>query len=109
LIALICAATSMVSSAALAENVKLALEHHVFTPAEVTVVAGERFQIEVENRDATPAEFESYDMHLEKIIVGGGKITLRAPALKPGRYKFFDDFNPDLAKGTIIAVEKPAQ
>jgi heme/copper-type cytochrome/quinol oxidase subunit 2 len=84
----------------------LTLKDHRFNPAEVTVPAGERFRIEVTNQDDTPSEFESGDLRVEKIVVPGGKIGVMAGPLKPGNYKFFDDYHPDSATGTVIAVEK---
>jgi heme/copper-type cytochrome/quinol oxidase subunit 2 len=87
-----------------ADPVVLLLKDHRFVPAQVTVPAGERFRIEVENQDAAPAEFESNDLRVEKIVVPGGKITVMAGPLKPGTYKFFDDYHPDTASGTITAV-----
>ena len=89
-----------------ADVVTLTLKDHRFTPNEVSVSAGERFRIEVENRDTTPAEFESSDLRVEKIVVPGGKITVMAGPLKPGTYKFFDDYHPDTATGTITAKPK---
>src|SRR5581483_6494680 len=47
-----------------ADVVTLTLKDHRFTPNEVSVSAGERFRIEVENRDTTPAEFESSDLRV---------------------------------------------
>jgi hypothetical protein len=84
----------------------LTLKDHAFTPAALTVPANERFRIEVVNQDPTPAEFESSDMHVEKIVVGGGKISVLAGPLKPGSYKFFDDYHPDQAKGIITATPR---
>ena len=92
-----------------AEPITLTLKDHRFTPSEVSVAAGERFRIEVTNQDSTPAEFESSDLRVEKIVVPGGKITVMAGPLKPGTYKFFDDYHPDTATGTITAVERKAQ
>ena len=89
-----------------AEATALTLKDHRFVPNEVSVPAGERFRIEVENQDATPAEFESADLRVEKIIVPGGKITVMAGPLKPGTYRFFDDYHPDTATGTMTAVAK---
>lgn len=89
-----------------AEVVTLSIKDHRFTPNELTVPAGERFRLEVENRDSTPAEFESSDLRIEKIIVPGGKITVMAGPLKPGIYIFFDEYHPDTAKGTITAVAR---
>jgi len=90
------------------EGYKLTIKDHSFAPSDLTVPAGQRFVIEVENLDPTPAEFESADLRVEKIVVGGGKIVVRAGPLKPGTYKFFDDYHPDAAKGTITAVAPKA-
>lgn len=102
--ALLCA--GLPHHALAADTFALVIKDHKFTPSEVTVPAGERFRIEVENRDSTPAEFESSDLRVEKIIVPGGKITVMAGPLKPGAYKFFDDYHPDTANGTITATER---
>ena len=92
-----------------AEPIKLSIKDHRFTPTEVTVPTGERLRIEVQNQDTTPAEFESSDLRVEKIIVPGGKITVIAGPLKPGTYKFFDDYHPDTGTGTITAVEQKTE
>jgi hypothetical protein len=87
-----------------ADPVSLTLKDHRFVPAEVTAPANERFRIDVVNQDSTPAEFESSDLRAEKIVVPGGKISVMAGPLKPGKYRFFDDYNPDQAKGTLTAT-----
>ncbi len=92
-----------------AEPVTLTLKDNQFTPREARVPAGERFRIEVQNLDATPAEFESAELRVEKIIVPGGKISVMAGPLKPGTYKFFDDYHPQSATGTLTAVESVAE
>lgn len=86
------------------ETYRLTLKDHRFTPNELTVPADARFNLEVENLDTTPAEFESSDLRVEKFVVGGGKIVVRMRALKPGSYKFFDEYNPDTATGTLIVT-----
>jgi hypothetical protein len=70
----------------------------------VAAPAGERFQIEVSNEDATPSEFESSELRIEKIVAAGRKISVVAGPLKPGTYKFFDDYHPDTAVGTLTAI-----
>lgn len=101
----LCALAGLSTLAAAAEPITLVIKNQHFAPTEVTVPAGQRFRIEVQNQDAAPAEFESSDLHLEKIVVPGGRISVMAGPLKPGSYKFFDDYHPD-ATGTITAVEK---
>jgi hypothetical protein len=100
---------ALLPTAMAAEVVTLSIKDHRFVPSEVSVPAGERFRIEVENQDSTPAEFESADLRVEKIVVPGGKIAVMAGPLKPGIYKFFDDYHPDTAKGTMTAVARKAQ
>ena len=85
--------------------VRLTIKDHRFSPAEVSVPAGQRFRIEVSNQDATPAEFESADLKVEKVVAAGATISVVAGPLKPGAYKFFDDFHPDTAAGTLTAVQ----
>jgi heme/copper-type cytochrome/quinol oxidase subunit 2 len=94
------------TDASAAEMVTLTIKNHQFTPTELIVPAGERFRIEVENQDPTPAEFESTDLRVEKIVVPGGRIIVMAGPLKPGTYKFFDDYHPDTAYGTITAGQR---
>ena len=88
--------------------VALTLKDHGFTPATVRVPANERLLFEITNQDATPSEFESSDLRVEKIVVPGGRILVRAGPLKPGTYAFFDDYHPDIAKGTVIATQQQA-
>jgi plastocyanin domain-containing protein len=80
----------------------VAIESHVFLPAEIRVPAGQKFRLSVENRDPTPEEFESYDLHREKIVPGNGRITVYLGPLKPGRYEFFGEFNPATARGFLV-------
>jgi hypothetical protein len=89
-----------------ADPVQLLLVDHRFQPDHVTVPADERFRIELTNQDNTTDEFESYDMKFEKIVVSGGHIAVFAGPLHPGTYKFFDDYHPDTATGTITAEAK---
>ena len=93
------------ASAQSTEPVKLTIKDHRFTPTEVSAPAGERFRIEVANQDPTPAEFESSELKVEKVVAAGSKITVMAGPLKPGAYKFFDDYHPDTATGTLNAVQ----
>jgi hypothetical protein len=81
----------------------LVIESHRFIPAELKVPAGQKFRLLVENRDPTAEEFESYDFNREKIVPGKGRIALFVGPLKPGRYEFFGEFNPDTARGFLIA------
>jgi hypothetical protein len=89
-----------------AEPITLTLKNNRFEPSAVTAPAGERLEIEVRNEDNTPAEFESSDLRLEKIIAPGGRVTVRVGPLKPRVYKFFDEYHPDTAQGTLTVIDK---
>lgn len=89
------------------EPIHLEVKDHHFTPDHFTVPAGQRFIIELTNHDDTVDEFESYDLKFEKIVVSGGTITVHAGPLHPGTYKFFDDYHPDQATGTVTATQGP--
>lgn len=84
-----------------AVKVNITLKNHRFAPAELHAPAGKPILIVVKNLDATPAEFESNMLRVEKIVVGHGTITLRIRPLQPGRYRFFDDFH-DQTQGYLI-------
>ena len=73
-----------------------------FEPAELVVPAGAAFKVVVTNAGEAPIEFESFELHRERVVQPGDTITVFVPALAPGTYKFFDDFHPD-TEGMIVA------
>jgi hypothetical protein len=81
----------------------LVIKDHRFQPAELTVPAGKKIRLTVENRDATPEEFESHELNREKVIAGNGSATIYIGPLEPGRYPFFGEFNEATAQGVIVA------
>jgi plastocyanin len=83
-------------------KVSLTLKDHKFLPAELTAPLGKPVVIELENQDKTPAEFESKALRVEKVVPGGGKITVQVRALAPGRYRFFDDYHESTTEGFIV-------
>ncbi|HEV2264411.1 MAG TPA: cupredoxin domain-containing protein [Stellaceae bacterium] len=80
----------------------LTIKDRKFDAAELDVPANVKFTLTVKNLDKAPSEFESNDLNREKVVVGGGAVTIYLGPLAPGRYVFFDDFNPK-ARGTIVA------
>ena len=94
---------AMGAAAARADDYVLTIKDHRFTPTEINIPANKRVQITVVNDDATPEEFESKEMKVEKVIPGKSKGLVRVGPLKPGRYPFFGEFHEATAKGTLIA------
>jgi plastocyanin len=84
-------------------DVRLVIRDHKFEPAEITVPAGKKLKLVIDNQDATAEEFESYELNREKVVPPKGQVTLFIGPLKPGRYPFFGDFHKETAKGVLIA------
>ena len=82
---------------------RLVIRGHKFEPAELTVPAGKKVKLVIENQDDTAEEFESYELNREKVVPPKGQIVLYVGPLEPGRYPFFGDFHQDTARGVLIA------
>jgi hypothetical protein len=73
------------------------------TPVLIQVPANTQVRIELNNTGKTPAEFESHELHIEKVVVPNSKSSVVLRPLDPGRYGYFDDFHEDAPKGVLIA------
>ena len=80
----------------------LTIRNRVFEPSELEVPAGQKIELHVRNADASPAEFESAELHREKVVPAGQEVVVYIGPLRAGSYEFFDDFNPR-ARGHIVA------
>lgn len=81
----------------------LVIKDHQFQPAELSVPAGKKIKIVIENRDATPEEFESHTLNREKLIAANGSVSIYIGPLTVGRYPFYGEFNEATAQGVIVA------
>lgn len=82
---------------------ELSLRDGHFTPALLEVPAGQRFKIVLKNLGQGPAEFESTPLRVEKVLSPGVTTFVVIHPLRPGHYPFFDEFNPQLPEGGILA------
>ena len=82
---------------------ELVIRDHLFYPSELIVPAGQKVKLLISNEDATPEEFESYELNREKVILGGKKTIIFIGPLKAGEYHFFGEFNMATAQGKVIA------
>ena len=73
----------------------LELKDHKFQPANPTIPADTKVKLTVKNLDATPAEFESEDFDVEKVVPGNSEITVNIGPLKAGTYEFYDEYHED--------------
>lgn len=81
---------------------EIEIREHLFFPAEFEIPANQKVKLIIYNRDATPEEFESYELNREKVIVGNSQGVVFIGPLKPGEYPFFGEFNLKTALGKII-------
>ena len=81
----------------------IVIKDHRMNPTELSVPAGKKLKLLVDNQDATPEEFESHTLNREKIIPGNSKATIFIGPLKPGTYEYFGEFHQSTAQGKIIA------
>jgi hypothetical protein len=80
----------------------LTIKDHQFSPALLEIPANKKVKLIVRNADPTPEEFESTELHREKVIPGGTDGIVYIGPLAPGTYEFFGDFNPKTARGHLI-------
>ena len=78
-----------------AVTVTTSIKGHRFQPAELHAPAGKPITIVLKNLDPAPAEFESNMLRVEKVVTGGGTITIRIRPWSPDATAFYDDFHPE--------------
>jgi hypothetical protein len=103
-LALLAAAASQATDTPPAADVpsEIKVEHGRFEPIELVVPEHMPFKIRVTNGDAAAIEFESFELHRERVVQPGETVTVYVPSLSPGTYKFFDDFHSDTPEGAIV-------
>ncbi len=90
------------AAAADTASASLTIRNRAFDPPELEVPAGQKIELHVHNTDAAASEFESAELHREKVVPAGKEIVVFIGPLRAGRYEFFDDLNPK-ARGHIVA------
>ena len=96
----------LASTAAIADELptyKLLMKDGRILPETLEVAAGTRFRLEVKNEGPGAAEFESLELKKELVLAPGVTRSLVFVPMKPGTYKFFDDFHPETGQGRIVA------
>jgi plastocyanin len=82
-------------------TLSIANKDHKFDPAELHAPANKTISVRIKNLDPIAMEFESKDLHFEKIVAAKGEGVVFIRPQKPGRYVFFDDFHQD-TQGTLV-------
>lgn len=85
---------------------RLAISNGQFVPKELRLPEGAKVKLLIRNDDGLPAEFESYDLSREIVVPQHAQVTTYVGPLKPGRYRFFNDFNPAM-QGEVLVDQSP--
>jgi hypothetical protein len=98
----VCAFSAAGAQAQQATEIQLSYKDKKFDPAEVTVPANTAFTIKMKNLGAKAMEFESKPLKIEKVIAANSEAVVNVRPQKPGKYKFVDEYNEDVAIGNVI-------
>jgi hypothetical protein len=98
-------ACSFVAAPARADAPTFTIEFHdgKISPLRIEVPAKQEFRIQFDNTGSTAAEFESHELHKEKVLAPKSRSFLVFHPLDPGEYPFFDDFHPGGPKTVLVA------
>jgi plastocyanin len=89
-------------------TVELRISQHLFNPSTIHVPAGQKVKLLIYNDDPSPEEFESFAMNREKVVLGLSTGIVFLGPLAPGTYPFSGEYNPDSARGQVIALDAAA-
>lgn len=78
----------------------LVLEDHRFHPPEITIPAGTRVKLIIDNHQPVPALVVSFVLNRQKLVTAHHRILLYLPPMGAGTYTLFDDFHLS-TKGTV--------
>ncbi len=104
ILALIGAACAAVASAQQLPAFEIVMTDGVFSPERLEVPAGKRIKLVLKNQGRGPAEFENLGMRVEKVLAPGVTSFVVLHNLRPGEYRFVDEFRP--AGGTLTLIAK---
>jgi len=83
-------------------TVQISVKDHKFEPAQIHAPANKPILLRVKNLDATPMEFESVSLRVEKVVTASSEGVINLRPLQPGQYSFFDDFHQQTAGVLIV-------
>ncbi|TAK86798.1 MAG: cupredoxin domain-containing protein [Betaproteobacteria bacterium] len=82
---------------------EIAMKDGRFSPERLEVPTGKRLKLVLKNEGRTPAEFENLSMRVEKVLAPGVTSFVVLHNLRPGEYRFVDEFHPQGGSVTLIA------
>lgn len=97
------AAFALVAAAQELPAFEVVMKDGRFSPERLEVPAGKRVKLVLKNEGRTPAEFENLSMRVEKVLAPGVTSFVVLHNLKPGEYRFLDEFHPQGGSLTVVA------
>lgn len=103
LLALICGTAAWAAPPAATATFPVVIGGGRITPAELEVPAGVKIKLTLHNKGPGPCEFENLGLRVEKVLAPGARSFVVIHPLRPGRYRFIDEFHPDTGAMWLIA------
>jgi hypothetical protein len=72
-------------------------------PERIDVPARKKIKLTIRNEGPGPIEFENLDLRIEKVLAPGASSFLVIHSLKPGTYRFIDEFHAATGAMELIA------
>jgi hypothetical protein len=85
------------------QTYEIELKGHAFSPSEIHVPTGKPFVVVVTNGDSEADEFEMLIPPVEHAVEPGSVARVRVRPLRPGRFPFFGENDPDNEKGAFVS------
>ena len=101
-VALLTLAAAQPTRAAELPTYAITLDGGRIEPARIEVPANTKVKLTLRNAGSGAAEFEGRDVRVEKVLAPGAESFVVLPPLKPGTYRFFDEFHPAASDMLLI-------
>jgi hypothetical protein len=82
---------------------EIVMKDGIFSPERLEVPVGKRIKLVLKNEGRGPAEFENLSMRVEKVLASGVTSFVVLHGLRPGEYRFVDEFRPNGGALTVVA------
>ncbi|MCK9381120.1 MAG: cupredoxin domain-containing protein [Sulfuritalea sp.] len=73
------------------------------TPSRLEVPAGRKIKLAIKNEGPGPCELENLNLRVEKVLAPGASSFVVIHPLRPGTYRFIDEFHPATSALLMIA------
>ena len=95
-------ALAPLAQAAEAPGYTLTLKDHRFEPQQLDIPAHAKVKLTIKNLDTSAEEFDSDDLHREKVVAAGQQGVVYIGPLDPGTYRFQGEYHPTTAQGSVL-------